>query len=161
MGRDEQRAAGSFVASARLNADKTILNQVDAPDGVAAADFIQQLDERNGIHRETVDGNWNALVETDFDLLFAVRRILRRLRQLPRTREGSVGGVFELSAFVADVPEVAIAAVNLRRGWPRRECRASQRNRGNLRATSNLHSRHGAIILSSGASAWYVSSKRT
>ena len=42
---DQQRAAGRFVAAAGLDSDEAVLHHVDAADGIASADFVQQLDE--------------------------------------------------------------------------------------------------------------------
>ncbi len=83
---DQQRAARSLIASARLDAYKAVLDQVNPPDGVAPADFVQQLHQRDRIHVQAVHRNRNALLEADFHLLFAVRRLLRRVRELPRAR---------------------------------------------------------------------------
>ncbi len=44
MGRDDERSAGRLVASARLDADEAVFDEIDAADGVARADFVQQLD---------------------------------------------------------------------------------------------------------------------
>ena len=46
-------------------------------------------------------------------LLLAIRSILRRTRQLPGAGERSVARIFQFPALVADVPQIAIAAVNL------------------------------------------------
>src|ERR1035441_3234123 len=47
MSREQQRASGSFIAAARLDADKTVFDQIDAADGVPSADLVQQLNQRN------------------------------------------------------------------------------------------------------------------
>jgi len=109
---DEQRASGSFVAAARLDADEAVLHQVDASDGVASANFVQQFHERYGIESLAAHRNRHAFFESNLNLLFLVGRLLRRLRKLPRAGEWRTGGVFQFSAFVAQVPDVAIAAVN-------------------------------------------------
>jgi hypothetical protein len=44
VGGEQQRASGSFIAAARLDADETVLDQIDASDGVASADFVEQFD---------------------------------------------------------------------------------------------------------------------
>ena len=108
----QQRASGSFIAAARFNADKAILDQVDASHRVASADFVQQFDQRYRIKNLSTHRNGHAVFESDFDLLFFIGSLLRRLRHLPSAREWRVAGVFQLSAFVAQVPEIAIAAVN-------------------------------------------------
>src|SRR5439155_8315344 len=56
--------------------------------------------------------NRNTFFETDDHLLLAVRSILRRTRQLPGARERCVPGIFQFPALVADVPQIAITAVN-------------------------------------------------
>ena len=48
MSGDEQCAAGRFVTAAALDTDEAVLNEIDAADGVAPADFVEQLNERNG-----------------------------------------------------------------------------------------------------------------
>src|SRR5579871_4685677 len=113
MSSDQQRATGSFVASAGLHTDKAVLDQIDAADCVAAADFIEQLNKRNRIHLEAIDRDRNALGEADADFFFLVWCLLRRTGQLPGRGQRRIAGIFELSALVADVPEVAVPAVNL------------------------------------------------
>src|SRR6202011_2298909 len=60
-----------------------------------------------------IDRNRNPFFEADDHLLLTVRRFLRRTRQLPGAGERRVASVFQFPALVADVPEGAIAAVNL------------------------------------------------
>src|SRR5580698_520288 len=109
----QQRASRSFVAATRLDTNKAILHQIDAADSVASADFVQQFNQRYGVESLSTHRNWYAFFEPNFNLLFFVRSLLRRLRQLPCARERRVARVFQLSAFVADVPEIAIATVDL------------------------------------------------
>src|ERR1700730_15275516 len=90
-----------------------VLDNIDASDRVASADFVHQFDERYRIERLSTDRNRDALLESDFNLLFFVRSLWWRFRQLPGASKRCVGRVFELSAFVAEVPEIAIAAVDL------------------------------------------------
>ncbi len=110
---NQQRSARRFVTAARLDADETVLHQVDAADGIASADLVQQLDQRNRIELHPVHGNRSALFEADFDLLLAVGSFLRRTGQLPGAGERRVARIFQFPALVADVPQVAIAAVDL------------------------------------------------
>src|SRR4029077_2603017 len=112
MSRKQQRASGSFIASARLDADETVLDNIDASDRVASADFVHQFDERYRVERLSADRNRYTLLESDFNLLFFVRGLWWRFRQLPGASKRRVGSVFKLSAFVAEMPEIAIAAVN-------------------------------------------------
>ena len=72
MSGQQQRASGSFIAAARLDADEAILNQVDASDRVAPADFVEQLDQRYGIEIHPVHRDGHAFFESDFDLFVLV-----------------------------------------------------------------------------------------
>ena len=110
---EQQGASRSFVAAARLDADEAVFDQVDASNRVASADFVQQFDQRHRIEIHTIYGDGHTFFESDFDLFLLIGSLLRRLRHLPGAREGRVGGVLEFPAFVADVPEITIAAVNL------------------------------------------------
>src|SRR5258708_9578166 len=113
MSGEQQRASRSFVTAARLDANEAVLENINGSDGVGSADFVHQFDERYRVESLSTDRNRHALFESDFDLFFFIRNLLRRLRDLPGTRKRRITGVLEFSAFVADVPEIAIAAVNL------------------------------------------------
>src|SRR5689334_10477830 len=113
MRREQQRSTGRFVASTRLNSDETILHQIDASHGIPGADLIQQFDERHGIHIHAVHRNRNSLNEVDADLFLFVWSVLWRARNLPGRREWSISRILQLPAFMADVPQITVAAVNL------------------------------------------------
>src|SRR5262249_24523682 len=87
--------------------------QVDAANGVASADLVEQFDQRDGVEFLSVHRIGSAGGESDRDSLLAVGCFFRRASELPGGVEGRVGRIFQLSAFLADVPKVAIAAVNL------------------------------------------------
>src|SRR5437868_8220249 len=61
----------------------------------------------------SIDSDWNTSLEFDLHTFFAVGRFLRGFRNLPGGRKRRVGGVFEFSALVAQVPEITVTAVNL------------------------------------------------
>ena len=66
------------------------------------------------IELHAVHGNRDALLETDVDLLLAVGRFLRRIVVICQVlSSGALAGVLEFAALVADVPQVAVAAVDL------------------------------------------------
>src|SRR5579872_655239 len=113
MSEEQQRAAWSLIAATRLDTDEAVLDEVNASDGVAAADFVQDRNQSHGIELHIIDGNWNALFKADGDRLGLVRRFLRRYRHLPGGVQWTVAGVFQFPTLMAQVPEVAIAAVNL------------------------------------------------
>src|SRR5579884_1590779 len=111
--RNQQRSARSFVASSRLDSHETVLDDIDAPDSVSSANFVQQLDQRNRIEPHAIYPNRNTLLELNLNLLLAVRSFLRRFRNLPRAWEWGIGSVFQLSPLVTDVPQISVAAVDL------------------------------------------------
>ena len=140
---DEQRAAGSFVRAAGLHADEAILDEVGAADAVLGGDFVELVQEIDGAELRTVDGNGRAGFKADFDFFGFVGSFFRRDGPLPHGFVGRVGGIFEFAAFVAEVPDVAVAAVDIlfalldgdvvllrRRRWRLRESRCPIRARG-------------------------------
>src|SRR5262245_41970909 len=104
----QQRAARSFVAAARLDPDKAILDEVDATDGVAAANLVEQLHQRNRIQLLAVHRDRCSLGKSDGDSLLAIGCVFRRARQLPGGVKWSVGRIFQFAAFMAYVPDVAV-----------------------------------------------------
>ena len=110
---DQQRAARRFVRAARFHPDQAIFDQVDASHAVRRRDFIQLFDQR---HRGTlfaVHRNRRAGLESDFDVRRLVRRFFRRDDPLPHRFVRLVRGIFEHAAFVAQVPDVAVARINV------------------------------------------------
>src|SRR6476661_4356650 len=113
MAGNQQGSARSLVTPARLDTHKPVLYQIDSADRIASANLVEQLDQRNGIKLHPIHRNRSTLLEADYDLLLAIWGILRRAGQLPRAGERSIACIFQFPAFVADVPQVAIAAMNL------------------------------------------------
>src|SRR5882762_8947077 len=113
MGFDEKGSAGSFVGATGFHSYEAIFDEVGAADAVFCGDFIQGVEKIDGAEFRTVDGNGSAGFESDFDFLGFVRSFFRRNDPLPHRFVRRAGGVFELAAFVAEVPDVAIAAVDI------------------------------------------------
>src|SRR5579872_3324273 len=111
---DEQSSPGCLVTSTRLNSDESVLDQIHASDCVPGPDLIQQFDQGYGVELLPIHRNGNSAFETDRNLFFAVGRGLWRESLLPGAGQGSVARIFQLTAFMAHVPEVAIAAVDFR-----------------------------------------------
>ena len=76
-------------------------------------DFVEGVEKIDGAEFRTVHGNGRAGFESDFDFLGFVRSFFRRNDPLPHRFVWRVGRIFELAAFVAEVPDVAIAAVDI------------------------------------------------
>src|SRR5260221_6313987 len=113
MSADQQGAAGSFVSAAGLHADEAICDEVGAADTVAGGDFVERVEQIDWAELCAADGDGRAGFETDFNFFGFVRSFFRRNSPLPHGFAGSVGGIFEFAAFVAEVPDVAVAAVNV------------------------------------------------
>src|SRR6266851_2350917 len=107
----EQRSAGSFVGAARFHSDEAIFDQVGAADAVLGGNFIQRVKKFDRTKFCAIDGNGRAGFESDFDFFGFVRSFFRGNDPLPHGFVRRVGGIFELAAFVAEVPDVAVAAV--------------------------------------------------
>src|SRR5439155_7951418 len=93
--------------------NEAVFDEVGAADTVAGGDFVERVEKIHGAELRAVDGNRSAGFETDFDFFGFVWSFFRRNSPLPHGFAGSVGGIFEFAAFVAEVPDVAIAAVNV------------------------------------------------
>src|SRR5258708_6442460 len=110
---DQESGGGSVVGDARFHCGEVIFDKVRGADAVFCGDFVESVEQIDGAEFRTVDGNGCARCESDFDFLGFVRSIFRRDDPLPHRFVWRVGGIFELAAFVAEVPDVAIAAVDI------------------------------------------------
>src|SRR5262249_12281215 len=110
---DEERAAGSFVRAAGLHTHEAVLDKVGAADAVTRGDFVDGVEKIDGTEFAAVYRNRSAGFETDFDFFGFVGSFFGRDGPLPHGFARSVGGIFEFSAFVAEVPDVAVAAVDV------------------------------------------------
>src|SRR5713101_180845 len=109
----EQRSAGSFVGAARFHSDEAIFDEVGPPDAVLGGDIIQRVHEIDGAEFRAVDRNRRAGFKSDFDFFGFVRSFLRGNDPLPHCFVRRVRGILELATFVAEVPDVTIAAVDI------------------------------------------------
>src|SRR5256885_16466283 len=109
----EQRAAWGFIAATRFHTYQAIFDDVRPPDAVLRGDFVESVQQ---IHRRSlaaVHGNRRAGFKADLDFRGLVRSFFGRGDPLPHGLVGRVGGIFQFAAFVAEVPDVAVAAVNV------------------------------------------------
>ena len=58
---------GRLVTAARLHADETVLDEVDAADAVLGADRVERFEQLEGFHLLAVDGDRHAAFEPDGD----------------------------------------------------------------------------------------------
>ncbi len=78
MGRVQNRHAGRFVHAAALHADEAVLDNIDPPHAVAAADRVQFLHHRQRRFFLAVERHRHAGLKADRKALDFVRRLLRR-----------------------------------------------------------------------------------
>ena len=76
-------------------------------------DFVEVVEKIDGIEFRTVDGNGSSRFKTDLHFFGLVRSFLWRNNPLPHGFVWCVGGILELATFVAEVPDVAVAAINV------------------------------------------------
>ncbi len=112
VGLHEDGSAGSFIDAAGLHADDTVLDDIDDADAVLAADLVELADDIGDLHGFAVEGLGNARLEGQGDvgdLIGGLHGSLAQDQQVVIV--GGVGGILQLQTLVADVPEVAVAAV--------------------------------------------------
>src|SRR3984957_13905052 len=109
----DQGAARGLIEAAALDANEAILYQVDAADRIAGADLVQQLNDLYRLQRHSVYGYRLAFDEADLHYFLTVRRFLRGAGPNPGGGQGRVTCVLKFAALMADVPQVAVAGVDL------------------------------------------------
>ena len=109
----DQGAARSLIEAAALDADEAVLHQVDAADRIARADLIQQFHDLHRLQLHAVDRDGLAFDKANLHHFLAVGCFLRRAGHHPGGGQGRVAGILQLAALMADVPQVAIAGVDL------------------------------------------------
>src|ERR1700676_290338 len=110
---DQQSYAGRFVGAAGFHADQEDYDNVHAADSVFGAYFVQRVQQVDGAEFPAVHGNGRAACKTNLDLFGMVRGFFRRGDPLPHGLVRRIGGIFELAAFVTEVPDVAVAAIDI------------------------------------------------
>ena len=108
----EDGAAGGFVGAAGLHADEAVFDEVGLSDAVFAAEGVELGDEVVAAEFFAIEGEGDALFEADVDEVGLVGGFGDGDGHDPEVVLGLVGGIFEVGAFVGDVPEVAVAGVD-------------------------------------------------
>src|SRR5258708_1565307 len=81
---EQQCSARSFITSARLDADKAVLYEINAANRVAPANLIEQFNQRHRAELLSIHRDRSARLKANGHALLAIRRLLRRARKLPR-----------------------------------------------------------------------------
>ncbi len=112
----QQRAAGRLIRAARLDSDQAIFDQIDSPDTVRRGNLVQLLEQCNRGKFFPADRDRRACVESDLDFRRLIGRFFRRGDPFPHRFFRLIRGVFEHAALMAQMPDVAVARVNVRIG---------------------------------------------
>ena len=118
VSQDDQSSSGSFIGAAGFHADKAVFHQLGAANAVRTADFIQRLDDLRRSQSLSIHRDGGALFKSDGNFAARLGSLARVRGQHPNIVGHGQRWILQRAPFVADVPEVAVAAVNLlgRRG---------------------------------------------
>jgi len=95
-----------------IHSNEAIFDEVGAADAVLRGDFVECIEQNHGAEFCAVHRDGSAGLESNFDLFgfvgaFSVKRPIATSLRSERC------GIFEFTAFVAEVPDVAVAAVDI------------------------------------------------
>jgi len=127
VGRPEDGGSRGLITSTRLDADESVLNDVDPSDTVLTPEGVKRVEHVDGISIRLVavgeDGeiDGETLFELDGDLIGGVRSGFGRLGQLPHIGRGSGVGVLEDTSLIRDVEHVLVRRPWLRSGLAHRD----------------------------------------
>ena len=117
MREEKNCSARGFINAARLHADKTVFNHVNAPDAVLSAELVERLHHFKRRHFLAVDGDAVTFFKIELDKFrcvgsvfrsdgeFEHRLVFRAKRVEPR--------IFHNSCFVGNVEQIAVHRIRL------------------------------------------------
>ena len=114
MGKVQDGAAGGLVHAPVLHAYQPVLHNVDDADAVGAAQGVQLLNDLGCLHLLSVDGHRGAGLKVDGHIGGHVGRLEGRhahLQEAGLVVIRLVGGVLQVQALVAQVPQVLVLGV--------------------------------------------------
>ncbi len=112
MGFIEDRSAGGLIHTAGFHTDHTVFHDIYNTNAVFAAQTVQLTDDVRYFHFFAVYRLWNTLLKGHGHHFALFRRFLRcgaENQKMVKVR--LVGRIFQFQTFMADMPQVAIAAV--------------------------------------------------
>ncbi len=111
----DNRTARGLVHAAGFHADNAIFHHVCDADAVCSADLVELAHYGNRVELFAVHRNRHAILETNGHVLRLIRRLFRRHAHFEHAFEVRlIRWVFEVEPFMADMPEVVVAAVGVR-----------------------------------------------
>ena len=112
MSGHQDRSARCFVYSAGFHTYNTVLHDIDDADAVFSAECIELFDDVGYFHFFAVDRLRNTCLKCHCHIFRLVRSFLRRYREYKKiVIVWLYRRIFQLKAFVADMPQVTVAAV--------------------------------------------------
>ena len=117
VGIEQDRAAGGLVYAAGLHPHQTVFHQVGDADTMFGAQFVQFFQQRDRVQLAVVDRNRRTFFKTDFHIFRGVGSGFRRFGNHAQIRFGFVPGIFQVGAFMAQMPEIGVHAVGPRFGY--------------------------------------------
>ncbi|KWV89437.1 hypothetical protein PFLmoz3_00859 [Pseudomonas fluorescens] len=111
VGTQHDGAARGFVATARLHAHITVLDDVETADTMLTADAVQGRQYRGRGHFNAVQRNDVAVAVSQFQVLRLVWSVLRGDRPFPHIFFVLGPGVFQHAAFIGNVQQVGVHRV--------------------------------------------------
>ena len=114
MGGIQNRSAGSLVHAAALHSYATVLADVNQANTVASANFVQFGHQFQTAHLLSVHADRDTFLKFNLHVLAGFGSVLRADGILEHVLVvGLILGLFQFQSFVADVPDVLVAAVGL------------------------------------------------
>ena len=104
---DECNGTRGLVNFARLDADEAVLDHVDTADALSTRTTVHLLDSLERRHRTAIDGDRDALIEGDDDLI-RQRRVGRIVGVVVDVLRGGVPQVFEEAGLDSSTPNVLV-----------------------------------------------------
>ena len=104
-------SARSFINTAGFHTDETVFDDIDSSDSVSCTEFVQAAHDVCGGEFFAVDCHRNTFFKGDDDIFGFISCFHEGLGQAVHIIFGSVPGIFEDTAFKADVEKVAVHAV--------------------------------------------------
>src|SRR6266545_710084 len=104
-------SSGGLVAAARLHPDVAVLDEVEPPDAMLAAELVQRCEHRRRAHLPAVHRDDIPLLVVELDVLGPAGRLLGRHRPAPHVFLGLAGRILEDATFVGDVQQVRVHGV--------------------------------------------------
>ena len=114
MSEHQNRAARGLITAARLHADEAVLDQVNPSNAVFAADVVELPNQRGAAEFHAIEADRPSLLKGDRQLRRLIGRFLGIDAHHPYAVGWRVRGILQFGPFMRDVPQIPVAAIDLR-----------------------------------------------